>query len=121
MTPAARRILIVEDEPMIASLIVMILEDSGFVVVGPLATLDEALLTATSAEHFDVAIVDMDLHGLSALPVAERLRDRGVPIIFSSGGSSAATIDEFSGSLWLQKPFTLEAIVAAVDQLSPAK
>jgi len=87
------RILVVEDEAMIAMLVEDMVLDFGSEVVGPAARMEEALRLASHA-NLDAAILDVNVGGAVVFPVADVLRGRGVPIIFAtgygSGGASAA-------------------------------
>ena len=78
------RVLVVEDEFLVAMEIELLLEDFGCAVVGPVASVDEAL-EAIREQKLDGAIVDLNLHGEYAYPVAEALRAREVPFVFVSG------------------------------------
>ena len=78
------RILVVEDEAMIAMLVEEMVLDFGSEVVGPAAKMEEALRLASDAS-LDAAILDVNVGGAVVYPVADLLRARGVPIIFATG------------------------------------
>lgn len=78
------RILIAEDEFIIALELQSIVEELGGNVVGPAATLDEALPLANQAD-ITGAILDLRLGRSSVEPVAKRLSERGIPFMFYSG------------------------------------
>ena len=78
------RVLCVEDEALVSMLVEDMLSDLGVEIVGPVATLDEALTFARGAD-IDAAVLDINVGGLLTYPVAEILQARGVPIIFSTG------------------------------------
>ena len=78
------RILVVEDEAIIAMLVEEIVLDFGSEVVGPAARMEEAL-RLTSDASLDAAILDVNVGGAVVYPVADLLRARGVPIIFATG------------------------------------
>ena len=80
-----RRILVVEDEMMIAMLVEDMLGELGCAVVGPAHALDTALAMAASEVGLDAALLDVNLGGTSVFPVADALRAKGVPAIFSTG------------------------------------
>ena len=107
-TFAGRRVLIVEDESLVAMLLETILEDMGCVPVGPAATVDEGLRMAI--EPVDAALLDVNVAGRQVFPVAEALRDRGVPFVFSTGYGEGGLPDEWRGHSTLQKPFTEAAV-----------
>ncbi|WP_165690761.1 response regulator [Consotaella salsifontis] len=88
-----RRILIVEDEAMIALDLEMSLEDAGAEVVGPAMDIETALDLATDEDdEIDAAILDVDMHGKDAFAVAEALAARGVPFLFHTGHASQAEL-----------------------------
>ena len=110
-----RRILIVEDDMMIALLLEDMLAEIGCEVVGPANSVASALALA-QAETFDAAILDINLGSESAFPVADVLREKAVPIIFSSGYGSGGLRDEDKACPVLGKPFRaaeLNAILTA--------
>jgi PAS domain S-box-containing protein len=84
-----RRVLVVEDEPIVALEVAATLAEAGCEVVGPAASLDEALeLAEAQAGQLDAAVLDANLHGQSSRPVADILTARGVPVIYVTGYSS---------------------------------
>ena len=105
-----RRVLIVEDESLVAMLLETILEDMGCVPVGPAATVDEGLRMATEGEPVDAALLDVNVAGKQVFPVAQALKDRGVPFVFSTGYGEGGLLDEWRGQPTLQKPFTEAAV-----------
>ena len=107
---SGRRVLIVEDESLVAMLLETILEDMGCTPVGPAATVDEALRMASDGEPVDAALLDVNVAGRQVFPVAEALRDRGVPFVFSTGYGEGGLPDEWRGQPTLQKPFTEAAV-----------
>ncbi|AGK57611.1 signal transduction histidine kinase [Hyphomicrobium denitrificans 1NES1] len=78
------KILLIEDEALIALQLKLDLEDDGHVVVGPFAQLSEALCAATDSE-FDIALIDINLGADNSAPVAEILDRRRVPFAFTTG------------------------------------
>jgi DNA-binding response OmpR family regulator len=100
-----RRILVVEDEMMIAMLVEDMLSDLGCTVVGPAHGLESALRLANSETGLDAALLDVNLAGQPVFPVADALRAKGVPAIFSTGYGEAGLRDVDAGAQVLQKPF----------------
>ncbi|MBU8539162.1 HWE histidine kinase domain-containing protein [Falsiroseomonas tokyonensis] len=85
---ARRRILLVEDEPLVALDLEETLRELGCEVVGPAATLTEGLrLAETEAPRLDAAMLDVNLGGQAAFPLADLLLRHGVPVIFATGYS----------------------------------
>src|SRR5665213_2032174 len=78
------RVLLVEDENLIALLLEDMLADLGHTVVGPVARLDKGLEIARH-EEFDVAILDININGGETYPIAEALAVRDIPFVFSTG------------------------------------
>jgi CheY-like chemotaxis protein len=81
------RILVVEDEAVIAMLVEDMVLEFGSEMVGPAAKMEEALRLASHAA-LDGAILDVNVGGAVVFPVADVLRSRGVPIIFATGYGS---------------------------------
>jgi DNA-binding response OmpR family regulator len=106
---AGRRILVVEDEMLIAMIIEDAVQDSGGEIVGPVATLEKALKLAEE-EEFDAAILDVTIRGGNVYPVAELLLARGIPFVFASGYGDWAVPAELRDKPRLTKPFTAAAL-----------
>ena len=85
---AGRRILIVEDEALVAMLVEDALLDAGAEVIGPVATVAEALSLLDTASP-DAAVLDLNLAGETSTPVADVLAAQGVQSISVLGGTSA--------------------------------
>lgn len=109
-----RRVLVVEDEMIVAMMIEDILSDHGAVVMGPAARVAPAL--ALAAEGPDVALLDMNLGGDSTAPVAALLAGAGVPFAFATGYGAAGVPAEFRGRPVLQKPFREEELVRVLEE-----
>ncbi|HYG27050.1 MAG TPA: response regulator [Caulobacteraceae bacterium] len=107
---AGRRVLVVEDESLVAMLLETILEDMGCVPVGPASTVDEGLRMAAADEPLDAALLDVNVAGKQVFPIAEALQARGVPFVFSTGYGEGGLPDEWRGQPTLQKPFTEAAV-----------
>lgn len=115
-----RRILIVEDEAMIALNLQFAVEDEGAEVVGPALTLDRALATTREDAAIDAAILDVDVGGKDVFPVAEMLVRRSVPFVFHTGhGSRRALTSDYPRSLTCLKPASpaklIDALVRLID------
>jgi len=107
------RVLVVEDEVLIAMLVEDMIHDSGGEMVGPAAKLTDAVDLARNAQA-DVALLDLNLGGALAYPVADVLRQRGVPIVVTSGYGSAALIQRFQDCPILDKPFDQHSLEQAI-------
>ncbi|HYE28649.1 MAG TPA: response regulator [Allosphingosinicella sp.] len=108
---AGKRILIVEDEPIIAMLLEDMLRDFGCEVVGPVLRLAEARATALD-ERLDGAILDVNLGDGPSFSVAAILAGRGIPFCFSTGYGESAVPPEFGSAPVLQKPYRQDVLAA---------
>jgi CheY-like chemotaxis protein len=116
---AHHRILVVEDEMMIALMIEDMLADMGHEVVGVAQSLSAALdMTEAKAGQFDMAILDVNLAGERSFPVARRLAERGVPFMFATGYGTLGLEEPFQGVFTLMKPFQQEDLARAIDRVA---
>jgi CheY-like chemotaxis protein len=115
MTFTGARVLLVEDEPIVAMCLEDILSELGCVIVGPAAGLDEGLAIA-QREKLDGAILDINLQGQRSYPIAKALLKRGVPFVFASGYGG---VDETTGIVapLIPKPYSEAQIAAALDEM----
>jgi len=111
-----RRILVVEDDLLVATLLAEILESVGWQVVGPVAYLATAL-DAAASEDFDAAVLDVNLRGQTVYPVAEVLDARRVPFAFVTSYSREALPPLFCGRPHLGKPFAPAELIGTVARL----
>ena len=110
------RVLLVEDEYYIADDLCHALVGCGASVVGPVPSLDKALPLA-EAESLTCAALDIDLRGESGLEVAQVLRRRDVPFVYSTGYNGAMVQDALKGAAHLEKPFRVEDLLHAIDKV----
>jgi CheY-like chemotaxis protein len=108
-----KRVLVVEDEPMIRLLLDDMLSDLGYSMAAEAGRLDEALAAANAGE-FDLAILDVNLNGEPVTPVVEVLLRRGVPFVFVSGYARRGIPEEHSKIPLLQKPFQVDGLARAL-------
>jgi CheY-like chemotaxis protein len=111
---AGIRLLLVEDEAMVAMMLEEMLIDLGCVVVDVAGSLSRGLSLAETAEGLDAAVLDVNLGGEKVYPVAEKLAASGVPFIFSTGYGLAGIAPDFQRFPALAKPFTPKALEAAL-------
>jgi PAS domain S-box-containing protein len=97
------RVLLVEDEALVAMMIQETLAEFGYQVIGPLTTASEALAAARES-HFDAAVLDINLGDGLVYTVAEILGVRGVPFVFVTGYDPDSVDPRFSEVPILQKP-----------------
>nr|WP_111298481.1 response regulator [Paracoccus saliphilus] len=114
-SPADRfSVLVVEDEPLIALDVQMLLEQQGHHVLGPVDTVEKALRLLDNARP-DVVILDLNLRGRLVTPVAERLRDLTIPFIIASADTSVVAGDAvYAQAEEVAKPIRLEHLLAAL-------
>ena len=112
-----KRVLIVEDEPLIA----MMLEDFLDVLGSEAAATADTVQTALDALRdgtFDAAILDVNLRGgEKSTAVAEALAARDIPFIFATGGGIDGLDERFHDRPRLQKPFTMDGVEQALADL----
>ena len=109
------RILIVDDEPLIAEIAVEWLAEMGHAVVGPAYDLKTALSLADG--DLDAAILDVSLGRNDSYPVADRLKARGAPFAFATGYGLDPSDPRRRGVPQLPKPFDFETFRAVVEAL----
>ncbi len=110
-----RRVLVVEDDVMIAMLIEDMLRDLGCNVVGPANTLAQAFALAEAHADIDAAFLDVNLSGVPVFALADSLKGRGVPLIFSTGYGEAGLSEGYAGALVLLKPYRSHQLATALS------
>ncbi len=106
---ANRRILVVEDEPLVAMMVGRLVTSLGYDVVGPCPNLATAL-AAINGEPFAGALLDINLDGELVYSVAEVLSERQIPFLFMTGYASERIERRFSGIPVLQKPLDASSL-----------
>ncbi len=115
---AGRRILIVEDEFLVAEYLGEILRSAGAEVLGPVGRVPEALAFLRSETGpLDAVVLDVNLHGQPSFPIADELVRRGIRFVFTTGYDGRAIEPAYRDYPRCEKPFREEALLAA---LSPA-
>ncbi len=107
------RVLIVEDEPLIAFEVEQTLTDAGFAVVGVAARVEEALAIVEGGA-LDAAVVDANLNRVSAAPIAIALTQSGLPFIVTTGYTREQLPEGFQAGTLIEKPCLPEQIVEAL-------
>lgn len=115
---SSRRVLVIEDEWLVATLLEDMLSELGHTVVATAATVGDAL-AAADGQSFDLALIDMNLHGQSARGVADRISERGIPFACTTGYGRTDLDERFRGRPILQKPFELKDLEAVIAQALP--
>jgi len=111
------RMLIVEDEAMVAMLVEDMLSDLGCEVVDIVASVEQGLLLlATTGNGIEAAILDVNLGGEKVFPIADALVKLGIPFVFATGYGRAGIEPRFSDRLVLAKPFGQAAVAALLTE-----
>lgn len=106
---AGKRVLVVEDEMLVALLVEDMLIDAGCIIIGPFARVSDAL-AATKAEAVDLALLDVNVAGEKVFPVAKALEERGVPFLFVTGYGQEALPQDRPDWQAVAKPFLPEQL-----------
>ncbi len=113
-----RRVLVVEDEALVAMLVEDTLTDAGAEVIGPVRSVTEAL-AALARDRPDAAVLDLNLDGVSSRPVADALAAAGVPFVVATGYGADGMPPGHAGVQVLAKPYDPSALTAALAGLWP--
>jgi CheY-like chemotaxis protein len=119
-----RRVLLVEDESLIGMMMTQTLVELGYEVLGPFAKVSEAL-KAIERQPVDAGILDINLGGENAYPVARVLRSLKVPFVFMTGYGSDAISVPYPDARIFQKPVSRELLKSLflpnVEQEGPSE
>jgi CheY-like chemotaxis protein len=115
MSLRGRRVLVVEDDALIAMMAEDMLAELGCQVVGVALGLAEAMDLADSQTDLDVALLDVNLSGQSAHPLADRLRARGVMVVFATGYGDLPPGVADAAEVVLRKPYRAEDLATAME------
>jgi DNA-binding NtrC family response regulator len=110
------RILVVEDEYLLADDLNNALADAGAHVLGPAASVEDATALIGNEAVIDAAILDVNLRGDMVFPLADALRERGIPFAFATGYDDWALPPRFADAPRVEKPFKSERVA---DILKP--
>jgi CheY-like chemotaxis protein len=110
-----RKVLVVEDEMMIAMLIEDMLDEFGCRLVGPATSVQRAL-ELIAKEQVEAAVLDLNLDGQDTYAIADALQQKNIPFIFATGYGSAGVRAEFVTRPILQKPFQAKDLKFALAQ-----
>ncbi|HYZ41376.1 MAG TPA: response regulator [Stellaceae bacterium] len=114
------KILVVEDEFLVAMLLQDMLESAGCTVSGPIAHVAEAL-DAVDHETYDAAVLDVNLGGERIDPVAHALSDRNIPFVFVTGYGVAALPEAYAERPRLRKPFRMAELLGTLASFTRAR
>jgi two-component SAPR family response regulator len=106
---SGNRVLLVEDEILVAMMMRDLLTESGLTVVGPFGRLSEAMIAAVH-QDLDAGIIDVNLGGEFVYPVADVLVARGIPFVFVTGYGVESIDDRFGQVPIIKKPVQRQAL-----------
>ena len=109
------KVLIVEDETLLALMLEDLLLDSGHRVVHA-GSLPDAM-AALEREQFDAAILDININGIDVFPVATRLRELNIPFVFASASDADRIGLEFRREPLIPKPYTIGQVQQSLSHL----
>jgi CheY-like chemotaxis protein len=112
--PMGYSVLLVEDEVIIRVMVADMLQELGCHLVGEAGRVKEAIDLVQKTE-FDIAIMDVNVHGEMTFPVAEAIKARNRPFMFATGYSASSLPIEFSDRPTLQKPFRTETLGKLIE------
>lgn len=104
------RVLVVEDEFLLADDLARSLRAEGAVVIGPAPTVEQAL-KLLEWESVDVAVLDVNLRDSVICPVTRALERRGVPFLLTTGYDAGAVPEEFRDTPRVSKPYDIAEVV----------
>lgn len=121
-TVKGRRLLIVEDDYLIASDLANALQDLGIEILGPAGSVEAALeLVESDGERLDGAVLDINLRDQRVYPVAKALATRGVPFVFATGYDAAAIPQAYAAAPRCEKPIDKMQLVSWLSGLAAPK
>lgn len=109
------RILVVEDEYLLAQDLLMELEDAGAIVIGPEASVGCALTRISEEARIDAVVLDLNLGGESAFPVADALIAKNIPFVFATGYEDKAVNSRYPDALNCPKPFSFRILKRSLE------
>jgi CheY-like chemotaxis protein len=103
-------ILVVEDEYLVAAELVRALEHRGAAVIGPAGSIQDAFAALGQGCQIDAAVLDINLRGERCYPIADALRERGVPFIFATGYDACIIPETYVEVPRIEKPVDIRAL-----------
>lgn len=110
------RIMVVEDEFMLARELTFALEQAGATVIGPVPTVQRAI-ARLKEEAVDAAVLDIHVRGDAVFPVADALKERAVPFVFATGYDQHPAGNRFGGAQCLLKPIDFQRLVRVLEEM----
>lgn len=110
---SGKNVFVLEDEPFIAMDIERIFEEAGAKNVDIFLRLDNAPLDDLAS--YDVAVIDLNIHGKSSIPVAQELKRNGIPFVIVTGRRKSEASDvSLAGVPKIEKPFDEKVLIKAL-------
>ena len=113
---AGRRVLLVEDETLVLMNLEDIVEALGCTIVGPAMRISRAMELLDGLPELDAAVLDVNLGGETIFPVAERLAERGIPMVFTTGYGREGLPADWHDAVVLQKPYAQEDLARCLRE-----
>jgi CheY-like chemotaxis protein len=113
-----QHVLIVEDEVVVSMELELALREAGAEVIGPTSSVSSALEAIATAKALDLAVLDINLGGVPAYPIADLLKSRGVPFVFATGYGADEVSEQHADVAYLGKPVTMSQVTAALAKLA---
>ena len=104
------RILVVEDEYLIAMDLQIFLDEFGVVVVGPVPSVEQAMALIRSVPGIEAAVIDVNLGGEMAYPVADVLIEQHIPFVFTSGYAEGKQLERYPEIPACKKPYGMQEL-----------
>lgn len=115
------RILIVEDNFLLAETVADVLESAGARIVGPFVSMVEALERLTELTAIDGAVLDIGLDGQESYPLAEALQTTGIPFLFLTGVERHDLPKQFARTPHILKPFSEEKLIRRLVEIGVSR
>lgn len=119
MHDGPRRVMVVEDEVLVAMLVEDALLDAGYDVIGPATTVKDAL-ALLGRETPDAVVLDLNLAGETSTPVADAIAARGIPYVIATGYGAAGLPAGHQDALVLAKPYDPSDLTAMLARMCGA-
>lgn len=115
-----RRIMVVEDDYFIVADMVEELQRLGAEIVGPYSNIGDASAVLNTGKRLDAAMLDVNVRGEMVFPLAQALREKGVPFVFATGYAEEIVPDGLADAPRLIKPIDVNELVDLFLHISPA-
>lgn len=114
---SGRRILVIEDEYMLADEVRIELEARAAMVLGPVGRLDQALALIRSTPDIDGALLDVNLGGQPVFAAVDLLRAREIPVILTTGYDTGSIPERYADIVRCEKPLVMAKVVTTLESV----